>query len=324
MPATSTRNIRATTLWMAPENTPGVGVTPVGTDAVRILTGLDVMTDFNMVDREINLPALGSSPKLSTRRLMQISGLRAELGLGGTGSPAWSALLRAMGFAEAGLTSPSRREFTPVSTNFTSATIWAEGAGVLYKGHDFLGTGTLDFTVGNIPRIEAQFTGLYDGHEAASGPTPDYTAWKTPQAVQPSTVTADVTVGCTYSAGALSGGTAFPSKGLRIDIGNEVGYVDLCSNPFMNIGARAMKATVTFDLTAAQEVAAIDSARDSVIDSMGFKFGMGTNKQFILFMPAVQRMNPKVTTGETGVRLLQFDLDLTQSLGNDEFRLVIL
>jgi hypothetical protein len=57
---------------------------------------------------------------------------------------------------------------------------------------------------------------------------------------------------------------------------------------------------------------------------MGFKFGIGTGKQILLFCPAVQRMNPKIVAGTSGVKLMQFDLDLTPSIGNDEFRLVVL
>ena len=324
MPATNTRNIRATQMWFVKETTATVAVTPVGTDAVQILTGLDVQPDFAMVDREINKPFLGTSPKLSSRQLLKASGLRVELGVGGTSAPGWENILLACGFAAATLTSPARREYTPVSTNFASGTGWFEGAGVLYKSRGMLGNGTMDFSVGNVPRFEGELTGMYIEEVAGSGPTADYTAWKTPQVVQPAVVGSDVTFGCTYAAGALSGGTAFASKGLRIEIGNSVSYEELCTNPFMNIGERSMKASVTMDMSAAQEVAAVLASRDGTLDSMGFKFGVGTGKQILIFCPAVQRMNPKVVPGQSGVRLLQFDLDLTPSVGNDEFRMVVL
>lgn len=322
MPAQNPRLIRATTLWFATETTPGVAVTPVGADALKILTGVNVEPDFAMVDREINLPYLGGSPELSSRALLKASGVRVELGASGTNSPAWSPLLRALGFAEAALTTPTRREFTPISTNFQSGTLWAEGAGVLYKSRNALGTGVLDFTVGSVPRLEAELTAVYTSEEAASGPAPDYSAWRDPQIIQPAFVQADVTYGCTYAAGALSGGTAIPSKGLRIEIGNSVNYQDLCTNPFVQITQRSMRATLTLDMSAAQEVAAVAASRAGTTDSMGFRFGTGTGKQFILFAPAVQRMNPRVVD-ENGNRMISFDLKFTPVNGNDEFRLVL-
>lgn len=323
--AIANRLIRNTTVLYKRESSQNTDSTPGGSDGVLVLTGVDFMPDFQAIDREVARPFLGASPKLVGPQLTKLSGLRYELAGSGTAgtAPKWADLLLSLGFAEAALTSPARVEYTPVSTNFKTGTAYVYADGVLYKSVGNLGTGTLDLTVGTTPKVMAEMTGLHESHATGTISPPGMGSWQIPVVVKPIS-TVDIKLGCTYSAGAISGGTQYASRGVVVNIGNDVQHILLCSDEFMTIPSREMSAQITMSLTAAEEVALLNLCQAATETSIGFEVGSVAGNILKLFAPRGILRNPR-PVNQQGVRLMQFDVDLCPSNnGSDELRIVVM
>jgi hypothetical protein len=318
------RLIRNTIAQFKREVTPNTDSVPAGADSILVLTGADFEPDFAMIDRELARPFLGASSQLVGRKLGKLS-CRYELAGSGTAgtAPVWADLFLALGFAEAVLASPARVEYTPVSDLFKTGTCYVYAAGVLYKMVGCLGNASLDFTVGQTPKAIAEYTGLYVSEAAATTTIPGMGNWQKPVVVNKASVV-DITMGATYAAGALSGGTVVPSRGITFDLGNDVQHTDLCSSDFMSITGRNIKATVSFDFTAAQEITYTQGVQTSTLQSMAFTVGLTSGNKMILYCPRGQLVNPRVEN-VNGVRLMKYDAILVPSNnGNDELQMVLL
>lgn len=317
------RSIRNSTVLFKQETTQNTDAAPTAAEAVMVLTGWDYQPDFRPVDRELAKPYMGNSPRLAGTKLGNLKGRHELAGSGTAGTaPKWDSLMQALGFAAAVLTTPARVEYTPISTGFKAGTSWVYGDGSLYKNVGMMGTATLDFSVGQTPKADLDLTGLYTGVSAATlGSVPAFTGWQAPVVVTPIAAT-DITLGGTYSAGAVSGGTIYPSRGLQITLANDVQFIELASDQFMTIADRKPTAKITLNLTAAQEVALVQGCENPVPTTLAFTAGNAAGNIFMIFAPAAVLMNPK-TENVQGLRMTTFDVDLCPGGGNDDIRFIL-
>ena len=147
-----------------------------------------------------------------------------------------------------------------------------------------------------------------------------YTPWKKPVALTKANVI-DFTIGCTYAAGALSGGTVYPSTGLECQLGNSVNFDALLSSETVDITDRDVTGSVELQLTAAQEVAFMATVKANLTQGVGMTIGTVAGNKILLFMPAVQLRKPK-KVDRNGKRLIGFELGIVPDAGNDELRLI--
>lgn len=136
----------------------------------------------------------------------------------------------------------------------------------------------------------------------------------------------DVTIGATYSVGALSGGTVYPSTGMEIDLGNSLQYTALLSSERVDVVDRDSTGSVELDLTAAQEVSFMTTVKANTTQSFAITIGTATGNKVIIHAPAVQMINPK-KVDLNGSRLIGYDLRLVPTAagaGNDELRLAFI
>jgi hypothetical protein len=134
----------------------------------------------------------------------------------------------------------------------------------------------------------------------------------------------DITLGCTYSAGALASGTVFPSTGIELDFGQNPAYTALLSSDRVDISQREITGHVDLDLTPAQEVTAMADVLANTTTGLGFTIGTAAGNKIIIHAPAVQRLNPSLQE-INGSRLIGYDLRLVPTAagsGNDEIRIV--
>jgi hypothetical protein len=131
----------------------------------------------------------------------------------------------------------------------------------------------------------------------------------------------DLTIGCTYSAGALSGGTVFGSTGLDIDFGNRSVFFSSLTREGADITDRSMTCSFELELAAAQEVTALSDMLANGTTGLGFTINGAAGVKIILFAPALQRTAMRKSDRE-GVRMLGFDGKLVPVSGNDELRIV--
>jgi hypothetical protein len=173
--------------------------------------------------------------------------------------------------------------------------------------------------LGERPVLAFRFVGLDGGASVVANPSPTLTAWQRPLVVtDPST--GDVTLGCSYATGSISGGTAFPSRGIEFSLGQDAQFIPLLGGDRVEITGRETTGRTTLSLTAAQEATQIADINANTLTSVGITHGTAAGNTIVLFAPAVQRINPRVEDVE-GRAMLSMDLRLTPSSGNDELRI---
>lgn len=316
------RNVRDSAILAKIETTYGTDAVPTGSVNAMLVSNQSV-TPINAqnVDRALVRPYLGSSEQLIGTKYVELS-FDVELQGSGTAgtAPAYGSLLRAAGMAEV-VSAGSRVEYTPVSVGFESATIYYYDSGVVHKLLGARGDVELKLNVATKPVMSFSFKGLYGGVSEAVTPAITISNFKTP-AVVTDTNTADILLGCTYSSGTLSGGTAYPSKGLSAKLGNSVDFIAMVGGESIDITDRQATAALTLDLTAAQEVALVDKVLNNTATSIGLTHGTTAGYKVTVFTPSVQLLSPK-KEDQNGRRMIGLDGRLLPVAGNDELRLVV-
>jgi hypothetical protein len=85
---------------------------------------------------------------------------------------------------------------------------------------------------------------------------------------------------------------------------------------------RAVTGKVQLDLAAAQEVAFMASVKANTLQSVGLMHGIAAGYRVMVFMPAVQLINPS-KVDVNGKLMVGFDLRAVPLLGNDELKIVV-
>ena len=144
--------------------------------------------------------------------------------------------------------------------------------------------------------LRFRFIGRNGGLTAATNATPTLTAWRTPLVVTDAN-TGDLTLGSltyTSSTGVLSGGTAFTSRGISLDIANNLAWPPLLGNETVEIAQRDPVGNISLDLTAAQAVTAMGDVLANTTTGLGLTHGTTAGNIVVLHAPKVQRINPAV------------------------------
>lgn len=317
------RYVRNMVILAKVETTAGTDAVPVGaSDAVLIANDVTITPlDAQYADRALLLPYFGGSQQLIATYSHKMS-FSVELAGSGTAAtaPQWGDLLIGCAMSEALLATPNRVEYSPASTSLKTLTLYGYDDGLLHKFTGAMGNCKLSAKVGEVPRLTFDFVGVYNAATASANPAATLTAWKTPVPMNKANVV-DITIGCTYALGALTGGTAFNSQGIELDWGNKVAAMFFLSSERVDLTDHDFKGHFDLELTAAQEATAIADVVANTVTGLGLTIGLSAGNKIILFAPAMQRTNP--TKGNTnGVRVVGFDFNATPVSGNDDIRIV--
>lgn len=322
MPA---RNIIDTAALFKNEAIYATDIVPSGANDAVLLKNFEIETVQKLVPRELLRLWFGADPALPAYSLAKgkFTVEIASAGAAGT-APMWGRMLRTSGFAEA-ITAATRVDYTLVSSALESASMYSYDSGVQKKS---LGLRTnitaMRLLHAQRPEIDFDFLALDGGDSAVATPALTLTPWKAPLIVN-TTNTGLVTLGCAYAAGALSGGTTYPSKGLEITgLGSSLEFQELLGGEAVDLNGRALKGRVSFDLTAAQEITFLSTMKAGTVQSMGILHGQTAGAKVINFFPAAQIRAVKKDKGAAGKRLITCEFDLPPSAGNDEWRIVAL
>jgi hypothetical protein len=318
------RYIRNTVILAKVETTIGTDAVPTGgADAVLVSAMSINPLDAQNVNRDLVRGYFGASEQLVATANVKCSFTVELAGAAAAATaPQWGDLLIGCAMAEALLTTPNRVEYTPISTSLKTLTIYYYDDGVLHKLLGCMGNVKLNAKIGERPVLMFDFIGLDGGITAVSNAAATLSSWKTPPTMAKANVV-DITVGSTYSAGAISGGTVYPSTGLTLDLGNSVQYVPLLSSERIDITDRDTIGHMELDLTAANEVSFMATVKANTTQSLALTIGLTTGNKIIIHAPAVQLINPSKQE-VSGARLIGYDLRLVPTAagtGNDELRI---
>lgn len=302
----------------------GTDAAPDGGANAILVSDCTITHIYDNVDRDLIRSFMGGSEQLVGTKHVSLE-FTCELQGSGTAAtaPAWGTLLRGCGFAvTTGLVTPARVECNPVSPGLEDITIYYYLDGVLHKALGCRGNVEIGAGIGERPTLKFSFLGVDGGVTVAYPSSVTYTAWKIPVVVTAANV-ASFLLGCTYATGAFSGGTAACSRGLSVNLGNDVQYIPtLCEG--VDIVSRSATGTLSLDLDAAAEVAAMTAVEANTLTSIGMTIGSTTGYKVMIFCPYVQRTNPKYEE-VNGRAHVSFDLRLVPgAAGNDEVRIILL
>lgn len=216
------------------------GTDPVPTGAANAILVSDLTPrpmDMRTVDRALIRPFLGSSEQLPTQIY---NGVEFSCELAGSGAagtaPAMGPLLRACGFDET-ITAATKVEYSPVSTDFESVTLYVNIDGVLHKSLGARGTVNISLKNNERPMARFNFTGLFVPIVDAALPSVDLAAWKKPLPFNRNNTPVFTLHGY---AGMLDD--------LQIDLGNDVAYRGLVGGEeFVRITDRAVRGSVLME-----------------------------------------------------------------------------
>jgi hypothetical protein len=317
------RLIKNTAILFGVEATYGVDPVLSAVTQAMLVANLTVPdTAFTNVDRALIRPFLGGSEQLPGNRNVPF-GFDVELvGSGTLGTrPPMADVLLASGMAETVLAG-TRVDYSPITSMLSSASCYwhDDGAKSLLLGAR--GNCTFKMNAGERPLIMFAGIALDGGLSATANPAVTLTAFKTPEAVTEAN-SLDIVLGCTSlatGAPALTGGTTFPSLGIEFNLGNKVQHSAILGGESIDILDRISVGTIKLDVTAAQEVANYNTVKGATLTSVGFVHGTVGGKKVQVFLPFCQLINPK-KIDFNGKRMVQYELRILPSLGNDEVRL---
>lgn len=316
------RNTKNTAILAKLETTYGTDAVPTGAANALLISNASFDVSYNNVDRTNIKGFFGSDEQLAGTRFVDLSFDVEISGSGAAGTaPAWGPLLQACSMAEV-ITASTRVDYTPISTGQKSLTIYYYDDGVLHKALGCMGSVQLAMGEGERPLFKFTFAGLDGGPTATSNPSMTLTAWKAPLVITDAN-TGDIKLGSTYSAGAISGGTTYPSRGLNIDLGNSVAKVALLGGQSVDVTDRAVTGSMQLELTAAQEVTMFTDVNANTLTSLSLEHGTAAGAKIIVHLPNVQCTNPKHVDYEGRIHM-GFDLRGVPLTGNDELRIVAL
>ncbi len=317
------RYTRNTAVLFKIETTYGTDAAPSNTTDALLLRNFSCKHEYKYENNPEVRPYMGGSADLVAQKYITGS---FEVALGGSGAAGtvtpWGKLFRAAGFAEA-ITASTRVDRTPVSSGFEGGSLYYYDDGVLKKALGVrMNLTSFKMPYGGIPVAGFDFIGLDGGDSAVVPPAVTLTPWKAPLAVN-SVNSGLVTLGCTYSAGALVAGTTFASKGLDLALGGKVDFSGLLGGESVEITDRDVTGKLTLDLTAAQEISNMATVLAGTTQGIGLLHGVTAGYKLLAFMPNVQLKNP-VKDDLNGKRVITYDLHAvpTPGTGNDELRIV--
>lgn len=316
------RYVRNQAILLKAESTYATDSTPTGGSNAVLARNITINPLVaNNVDRDLIRPYFGASEQLVGTSYVELS-FECEMassGAAGT-APAFGPALIASGMAET-VSAGNRVEYLPVSSSFGSCAIYFHDDGVRHIMLGARGTFEIGMNVGEIPVLRFTFRGLLGTVSAQSNPSLTLTGFQVPRVVTDAN-TGDVTFAGTYSSGTLSGGTAYPSSGLSLNMGHEVSFIPLLGGETIDITNRQVTGSTQLDLTAAQEVSFHSSVIANTLQAVSLQHGGTTTGAIcIAHMPTVQLTNPSKQE-INGKRMIGYDLRaVPSSSGNDEIRL---
>lgn len=191
------------------EDTPGTDAAPTGAanwiEARNVsLTPLDAET----VDRNIEMPWMGSSGKVQIAQYAKVSFevLLAGSGAAGT-APKIAPVLLACGLAET-LTPGTSAAYNLVSSAFGACSLYVNVDGTVHKLVGSRGNWSVSLAKGGFPLLKFEMDAVFTGPAAQAMPIIDRTGWPAEEAFNPTNTTALTlnALGFAFSALDLSAG----------------------------------------------------------------------------------------------------------------------
>lgn len=295
------------------ETTYGTDPTPTGAANAILVRNLEITPlQADTVTRDLIRPYLGNSDQLLAQTRVEVT---FEVELAGSGAagtaPAYGPVLKACGLSET-VSASTSVTYAPVSSSFSSVTIYFHNDGIRHKVTGCRGTFELSAEVGQIPVISFTMTGIYNAPTDEALPTPTYANQVAP---------------LIFKNGNTSNFTIFSYSGclqsLSFQIANEVVYRELvgCTKESLIVN-RAPAGDVVIEAPSIATKDFFTIATGSATGSISFQHG-ATAGNIVTFTTAQADIANPSYSDQDGIQMLNLPyVAVPTSAGNDELSLV--
>lgn len=304
---------RKRTLLAKIETTYGTDSTPAGSDAVQVRNLAITPVESDVINRDLVRSYLGNSPQLIANTRV---GVTFEVEYSGSGTagtaPRYGAILKACGFSET-ISVGTSVTYAPVSSSFSSVTLYYSADGLRHKVTGCRGTFTLNLTANQIPVISFTMTGQYVAPTDTADPTPTYTNQAAPQIFNDTNTT-------TFS---LFSSSALPLQSCQVDVGNDIAYRELVnSDKEVVLTNRAASGSFVIEAPTLATKDFFATAVAGTTGALNLVHGTTAGNIITLAAPVVSLGNPAYSEDQ-GVIMLNLPVTFAPSSGNDELTLTL-
>lgn len=295
------------------ETTYGTDPTPTGAANAILVRNLEITPlQADTVTRDLIRPYLGNSDQLLAQTRVEVT---FEVELAGSGAagtaPAYGPVLKACGLSET-VSASTSVTYAPVSSSFSSVTIYFHNDGIRHKVTGCRGTFELSAEVGQIPVISFTMTGIYNAPTDEALPSPTYANQAAP---------------LIFKNGNTSNFSIFSYAGclqsLSFQIANEVVYRELvgCTKESLIVN-RAPAGDVVIEAPSIATKDFFTIATGSATGSISFQHG-ATAGNIVTFTTAQADIANPSYSDQDGIQMLNLPyVAVPTSAGNDELSLV--
>ena len=304
---------RKRTILLQTEATYGTDAAPAGADAL-VVRSIDVTPiSADTVSRDLIRPYMGNSAQLLANSKVECN-FEVELAGSGTAgtAPRWGPAMLACGTSATTVASTSVT-YAPVSSSFSSATIYYFGDGIKHAVTGWRGTFEITGAVGQIPTLSFTGTGIYNAPTDTASPSVTYTNQAEP---------------LVFRDGNTSGFSLFSHSGclssFSFAVNNEVSYRELigCSKEVL-ITDRKPSGQLMIEMVplATKDYFAI--ANGNTTGSLAITHGTTAGNRVVFTSPQTDLVNPSYGD-DNGVIMLNVPyVSLPSNTGNDDFSLAL-
>jgi hypothetical protein len=294
------------------EATYGTDSTPAGADAVLVRNLEITPLESDVVSRDLIRPYLGNSEQLLANKRVSIT-FQVELAGSGTAgtAPRYGSILKACGLSETVVATTSVT-YAPVSTGFSSATIYFNNDGVLHKATGCRGTFSIGCNLNEIPTIDFTMTGIYNAPTDTAAPVVTYSNQATP---------------LIFKEGNTSGFSLLGYSGclmnVSFDMANDVIHRELvgCTRQVL-ITNRAPSGTAVIEAPTIAQKDYFTIAENNTTGSLTFAHGT-TAGNIVTFTAQKVDIGQPTYSDSDGIQMLNLPyVAIPTSAGNDEVGLV--
>ena len=290
------------------------------TDAILPTKEPDIAFEWVNLPRDQVNPFYGASEEVPATGIVKMK-FTTEIVASGTAgvAPAIGKLLIGCGMQET-IFAGSRVEYTPISQNQSGLTFRFFNDGVRYVSKGGRGRVKLNLTAATIPTADFEFWSFARTETVAATASVDFNNFKMPEAVTDAN-SGDIRFGSTLAGGGITGGTTYKSKGLTLDIGNDLQHYINLGGEDIGIKDRNVTGQIIVALSEAQEVQWYTDVRAVTMTSCSFQHGSVAGKKMIFFGPKVQRVAPK-RFNDNGRLMFQTDLRYIPVNSDNDFTII--
>jgi hypothetical protein len=304
--------MRKRTVLVKEESTYGVDPTPTGAANAILLKNLNVSPlNAELAQRDLIRPYLGNSDTLVASKSVSLDFEVEMQGSGTAGTaPAYASLLKACAMSET-VNAGVSVVYAPVSSSFTSVTIYFFMDGILHKVLGAMGSVEFSINTKQIPVMKFSMQGLYVAPTDTANPTAVYTGFLQPQVANTANTSAYTLLG--YS-GCL--------QSLNFNVNNQVTYRTLIGCEEILLVDRKPAGTAVIE---APTIAAKDyftAAVNGTTGTLSILHGTTAGHKVQLDLTSVTIQGPSYTD-DNGTTMLTIPFVASPVSGNDEFSITV-